>query len=205
MIRTVDEFLKYSEIRANEFPECRKRFLMCAYEQKPIQEIAHLQSVFEYIPESYLNFISKYNIFSMEYLGFQFATAPYGCNSIFPALIKANSKEICPFYNEFKQRHVFLVASYDGAWIVVADSQCDNPGSIYIKHDTSIDSDLELFSPDFETFILLVANLDKLANYETDATLKNPDYFLTIVRQLAGEEYVAAWEDLAEIYLEVED
>jgi hypothetical protein len=168
MIKTIAELQKFSEEMAKKYPSQREYYLLSRYEVKPTHEINLLKSTLMGLPESYVSFISEYNVLSMEYLGFQFAPFPCGHKSVYSAVIEANSEEYCAYYEVFKEKGVFDVASYDGAWIVVAGEQSNSPGTIYIKHDTGYDDDLLLFAPDFDTFILLVANLDKLANYETE-------------------------------------
>jgi hypothetical protein len=144
------------------------------------------------LSKNYLSIASRVHLLGFEYGMIALWPQSFGDgSSLGSALIEANSPTY-GFYPALKRAGCSVVGFREKDPIC-----CKSDDSVFLAFPTPGEAELHYLAPNFETFLLLLGNLDYFGRRErgNDAV----DEFLQIVGKLCGPQSDPIWKDLAEV------
>ena len=194
-LKSLQEYLLGS--RGNTINNVAKRacsFVSLKMDKKSLKDV-------ENFPVSYIDVVKNYNTHQVEIAGFSISPHPFGTKKLSEALLKSAKEPFFPC--EFMKRHeLYQIGTYNTDLICVTTGteRFKNGEVLIIEEGPDIynpeDSQIHPIAKDFEHFLIIIGNLDKLQR-EVGKNNFNKQKFIQCLENLeVDKKYHDAWLSL---------
>ena len=199
MIKTFDELEAHTRTIAARYPAEAAEIILAGPGLGP-KDRKELLSHIRGLPESYLECAQRFNLLRVRSGYFAFWPEAFDRGNLVQTLLVAASITN-PQHARFSQCGVVQVASWEADPIVITLSGSSEPGGCVAKFSVGRPTSLAAaLAPDFGVFMLLVGNLDKVAQEkEGREAIETFRHCFDVLAP--SEKYWSAWEQIAAVVL----